>query len=174
MRIRVLDTSSIIEIKEIPKKVRPRVLVALDRLVEAGVLFFPVQVIGELQRWSDGVVNGNPDVSLEWARKNESKATQHGLLLSEAKAVLAQVPDLIDPTKVSVGGVDEADPYVVALAARLKQEGGGDITVVTEDQSKRPRRTSLANAAGVFLLPSINLRTLLIFEEKILDSENGF
>ena len=47
-------------------------------------------------------------------------------------AVLDRVENLIDPEKVSVDGVDDADPHVIALGVHIKSEGD-DVTILTED-----------------------------------------
>jgi len=171
MRTRIFDTSSIIEIKQVPRIVRPRIFSALDRLVADDLLFFPAQVLGELGRFTDSKT-GKQDECFEWAKRAEAEGTRHGLLLDEAKAVLSRIPNLVDPEKVPVAEVDEADPYVIALAVKL-MGAGRETTIITEDKNPKPRRTPLSDAAGVFHVPSMGLRTFVIFEENIWDGEEG-
>src|SRR5439155_22490866 len=88
-----------------------------------------------------------------------------------AKAVLARVPNLIDPEKVSTTGIDDADPHVIALAVYLKNEGE-DVTIITEDVNSTPKNTRLADAAGVFKIPCVRFRTFLV-TEGIWDGREG-
>src|SRR5206468_11193269 len=103
------------------------------------------------------------DIPFAWAKKHELNGTRYGHLVEGAKAVLARIPNLIDPEKVSVDGTDDADPHVVALAAQLKNDGE-DVTIITEDFNSKPNKTGLADAAGVFLIPCVRFRTYLITE----------
>lgn len=154
----VIDTSSIICIQGFPKAVRPTIWAALARLAESDQLFFPAQVLEELER-------NEPDEALEWARRVARQA-QPMLppedLLVLAKSVLARLPKLIDPLKLS-SGRDEADPYVVATGLYRRQLGD-DVTIVTDDYRPLPRKTSLSDAAGVFGLPSVTIGVFLSTE----------
>jgi hypothetical protein len=80
-------------------------------------------------------------------------------------------PNLIDPDKVSIDGTDEADPHVIALAVHLKNEGE-NVSIITEDFNSTPKKTGLADAAGVFGIPCIRFRTFLI-TEAIWDGVEG-
>ncbi|MBS0153386.1 MAG: DUF4411 family protein [Nitrospira sp.] len=153
MDVWVIDTSSIIDLRKIPHTTRAHVLAALDGMVDIGQLFFPPEVLGELERH-----NEKSDVASKWAKKNSAKAAKYGHLFSKAKAVLKILPKLIDPSKVS--STDDADPYVIALAQCLFEEGH-DPTIITEDRKSVPNKTSLADAAGVFKLPSVSLSVFL-------------
>jgi Domain of unknown function (DUF4411) len=170
VRLWVIDTSSVIEIKySVPKAVRRKCLAELTRRVEASSLFYPSQVIGELGRYTDPK-STTGDSLFHWAKRNEPTACRHGLLYDESRLVLRRIPNLIDQDKVSVGGVDEADPYVIALALELKR--GFDVTIITDDVRTFPRKTALADAAGVFLIPSLTMRTFF-FTEGIWDGKEG-
>lgn len=108
----VVDTSSLIQIKsEVSHAARDRVFDAMTALVHETRLMFPREVLAELKRDSD---NRHPDRPLVWAISVETEACKTAPTFDEVKAVLAAVPDVIDPAKES--GVDEADPYVLALA----------------------------------------------------------
>ena len=150
MRVWVIDTSSVIEIRQIPHADRRAVLDALNKLVDQDQLYFPPQVVTELDRHSD--------VAHRWAKANEAKATRHGLVYSEGAQVLKRLPHLIDHTKI---GVDQADPYVVAVAQILAKDGHAP-TIITDDVRSRPARTSLAAAAGVFGFPSVPMAVFLL------------
>ncbi len=143
----------------------------LDKLIEAGSLVFPPEVVEELRRFIDSKEPGRPDDPLAWAERNEAKATRHGRLYDQAKAVLARVP-VVDPTRVSVDGVEEADPYVLALAVEIRR-GGEDVGIVTDDTRRKPRKMALSDAAGVFHISSVTFRTFLIYEENIWDGVEG-
>ena len=78
--------------------------------------------------------------------------------MNDVKAVLAVVPDILDPEKES--GVDEADPYVLALAMKMRSDGN-DAPVVTQETRDAPRRLSLNTACGILGIPSAPLRGFL-------------
>ncbi len=112
----VVDASTIVQIKSsIPLSSRPAVFTALTALAAAGRLVFPSQVSKELKRDAG---NLPPDAACQWAMSVEATACAVEATLAEAKEILAAVPDILDPKKDS--GVDEADPYVIALARKLQ------------------------------------------------------
>jgi hypothetical protein len=153
VKVWVIDTSSIIDLRKIPHAERQAALDAMDKLVDTGQLFFPPEVLAELQRHDE-----KSDVAYTWAKKNAANATKYGHLYEAAKAVLGTVPNLIDPDKVST--VDQADPYVIATAQRLIEEGKTP-TIITEDAKTTPKKTSLAHGAGILELPVVSLRVFL-------------
>lgn len=174
MQIWVIDTGSVIEIRRanIPRSVRPHVIGELDSRATAGVIVYPPEVLGELERAADEIEKkGRGDPPLAWAKKHELNGTRFGHLFDGARAVLDRVENLIDPSKVSVGGIDDADPHVIALAVHLKNEGE-DVTIITEDFNSTPRKTGLADAAGVFRIPCVRFRTFLV-TEGIWDGREG-
>lgn len=153
----VIDTSSLIDIKSsVPRPDRDRLYEKLTSLVKEGRLFFPRQVVEELKR--DSADKRSPDRPCVWALEVEDEACRLGPLLEEVRAVLASVPDVLDPAKES--GVDEADPYVLAMAKRLRDDGH-DARVVTEEVRNSPTRLSLNTACGILGVPSVPLRGLL-------------
>jgi hypothetical protein len=153
VQVWVIDTSSVIELRQVPREHRDRVLAALDALVTSDLLYYPPQVLGELERHVQ-----KSDVAYEWAKKNATRATRYGHLYEQAKAVLATLPNLIDPDKVSA--VDQADPYVIALAQCLANDGCNP-TVITNDFRNNPKKTSLSAGAGVFRFPAVPLLLFL-------------
>jgi uncharacterized protein DUF4411 len=157
VQVWVIDTSSIINIRQIPRASREKALTYLSELVSNDLLFFPPEVLGELGRH-----NEKSDDAYTWAKKNSGKATRHGRLYDEAKGVLRKLPNLIDPEKVS--DVDVADPYVIALAQLLKVQGCV-ATIITNDTHQYPKKTALSSAAGVFGFPSIPLLLFLQTQE---------
>ena len=174
MRIWVIDTVSVIEIRRlsIPKIVFPKVIEELDGRAVTGSMVYPPEVLAELQRAAEPIKKkGRADLPFAWAKKHEENGTRYGHLFDGAKSVLARIPNLIDPDRVSVDEVDDADPHVIALALYIKAEGD-DSTVITEDFNSSPKKTGLADAAGVFGIPCIRFRTFLI-TERIWDGKEG-
>lgn len=173
MRIWVIDTVSVNEIRRaIPRSVRPQVIAELDSRATSGMIVYPPQVLGELERAAEEIKKrGRLDAPLVWAKKHELNGTRYGHLFDGAKAILARIPNLIDPDKVSVDGTDEADPHVIALAVHLKNDGE-DVTIITEDFNSAPTKTGLADAAGVFGIPCVRFRTFLV-TEGIWDGREG-
>jgi hypothetical protein len=126
---------------------------------------FPPQVLGELGRLTEEIQKKRgSDPPYAWAKKSEPKAARYGPMLDGARAVLGRVPELIDPDKVSIGGVDDADPYVIALARALENEHHM-VTIITEDFNTTPAKTALADAAGLFRIPTVRVRTFLRDED---------
>jgi hypothetical protein len=72
--------------------------------------------------------------------------------------VLAVVPSVLDADKDT--GVEEADPYVLALASQLHNQGK-EVRIVTEDA--RDTQMSLRTAAGLLGIPSVPLKAFLDF-----------
>ena len=169
VQVRVIDTSSLILMKEMPKVARGRILRELDALADQDRLFFPPEVLDELGRYTDPK---GPDLPLTWARGNEEKAARYGRLFQGAKEVLAKAPLLIDAEKVALQGYEDADPYVVALAIHLRN-AAKEVTVITDDFHTIPGKTSLSDAAGLFGLPTLTFRTFLIYDQGIWDGEEG-
>lgn len=153
----VFDTSSIIEVRRlIPRAERRAVFDKLTNLVNADALVYPPQVLPELARLTNPK-STDPDMPQVWAKRNQVRATRYSLLLEEAKAILAVVPRIIDPEKA---GVEEADPYVLALAVHLAEQGHR-VTVITEERRDYPAKMSLNTACGRFRLPCLPLEAFL-------------
>lgn len=76
------------------------------------------------------------------------------------KEILAhpQVSRVVDPDKA---GVEEADPYVLALAVYLKREGY-DVTVLTEETKNRPDKLSMNTACGLLRLWCLSIEPFLV------------
>ena len=115
--------------------------------------------MGELERGAD---TQSPDAQYQWAKKYEGKATERAPSLEEIKKILDAVPTVLDPDKDI--GVEEADPYVLAVAVRLRAEGK-DARIVTEETKEFPRKMSLRTAAGLLGVPSVPLKAFLRFEK---------
>lgn len=153
-----MDTSSVIAIKRLENSKKQKIFMKMDALVEEGRLVFPKEVVIELERFTE---TKSPDEQYQWAKRNEPKACQSEPSFEQVKEILRQVPKVLDPDKDT--GVEEADPYVLAMAARLLDEGK-DARVVTEETKETPRKMSLRTAAGLLRLPSVPLSAFLKFE----------
>lgn len=148
----VVDTSSLILLREAPKPDRRRVLDHLDSLIILDELCFPSEVARELGEQEGSDIH-------EWA-KAKQKAACFGLntwkLLPE---VLKQVPLLVDPHKTEG---EEADGHILAMALHLKRTEVLP-TVLTEDRrdqitdTKRLKKMSLQSACGVLEIYSIGI-----------------
>lgn len=152
----VIDSSSLIEIKQVPTNLRPQVLTHLDKMVAQGLLVYPRQVLGELKDYAPRQ-DLKKDLPYTWTKKHEAKACHPDLLLPEAKVILGAHNDLIDPTKA---GKDPADPYVIALAEKLRG-GGKDARIVTDDTRQINKKVSVAAVAGLLGIPSTVMRIFL-------------
>lgn len=152
----VIDTSSVIEIQRgslhIPKTKRPEIYRAMTALVTDGALVYPKEVVAELHRQT-------PDLAYEWAKENAAQACAHKLDYEKLREVLAVegVEELLDQDKA--GGVEPADPYVLALAHQLR--GSHEPCVITEDRKNAPDKIGLASAAGLVGIPVVPIRAFL-------------
>ena len=155
----VIDTSSVAEVRRsIENTKKQGVFASMSNLVGAGRLVFPRQVVDELGRAADPHA---PDAQYQWARENLSRVTEPAPTFEEIKEILARVPTVLDPDKDT--GVEEADPYVLAVAVRLREQGT-DSRVVTEETKDTARKMSLRTAAGLLGIPSVPLRAFLSYE----------
>lgn len=156
----VIDTSSVVEVRRsIENLKKGNVFARMGTLVQEGRLVFPKQVVGELERLADPE---SPDPQYQWAKQHEHKATERAPSPDEIKEILRHVPTVLDPDKDT--GVEEADPYVLAVAVRLRTEGK-DARIVTQETKDLPRKMSLSTAAGLLGVPSVPLKAFLNFEK---------
>jgi hypothetical protein len=157
----VIDTSSIIAVRrDVTVAVRKNAFAKLTQLVNNGRLVFPPEVLDELERNTDPK---NPDEQYQWCNDNAAKAyALESCDHDDVKAVLADVPTVLDPEKES--GVEEADPYVLALAQKLRA-AGVDARVVTQESKDTPLKMSMSTAAGVLGIPCVPLKAFLAAEK---------
>ena len=156
----IVDTSSLIAIRTLfSRDGRTTVLNGMTSLVADGRLLFPREVIAELERYA-----GRENPALTWAADHQGMATASQPSFDDVAVVLAAVPEVLDADKE---GVEEADPYVLALAYSLRQNGI-DSRVVTEEFKTTVAKMPLGGAAGYLGLPSVPVRVMLKFEN-ILD-----
>jgi hypothetical protein len=156
----VIDTSSVIAIRRsIENTKKAQVFTQMTALVQGGRLFFARQVLDELARAVDPK---SPDTQYKWAKENEAQACERRPSLDEVKEILRVVPTVLDPNKDT--GSEEADPYVLALAAQLRA-AQLEARVVTEESKDYPRKMSLSTASGLLGIPSVPLVAFLRFEQ---------
>lgn len=156
----VIDTSSIIEVRRaVPNAIRRTTFAGMTQLVNEQRLIYPPEVLDELERNTD---RKNPDDQYQWCNANAT--TAHALVTcdhDDVKAILSVVPNVLDPEKES--GVEEADPYVLAAAAKLRA-AGTDARIVTQESKDTPLKMSMSTAAGVLGIPCVPLRAFLATE----------
>jgi hypothetical protein len=156
----VIDTSSIIEVRRaVPVAVRKKTFAGLTQLVNENRLAYPPEVLDELERNIDPKT---PDEQYQWAKSNATAAHVRAKCdLDDVKAVLADVPTVLDPEKDS--GVEEADAYVLAVARKLRA-AGIDARIVTQENRDTPAKMSMSTAAGILGIPCVPLKAFLTAE----------
>jgi rRNA maturation endonuclease Nob1 len=151
----VVDSSSLIAIKSRTSHPdRSKVFAAMSRLVRENRLRMPKQVVDEMKK--------GRDEARAWAEEHADQAEVDSPSLEDVRAVLAEVPDVIDARKDS--GVDEADPYVLAMAVHLRSLGH-DARIITEELKDFPDKRSLNSAAGMLGVPCVPLASFLAKEK---------
>lgn len=154
--INVIDTSSLIEIRErmsLSAARRDEVFGALTLLVEKGELVYPKQLVGELERFA-----GSKTAAI-WAKKNEIKACRYSAGQFEAlKKMFLTYPGLtalIESDKLNTSEHDQADPYVVALALSLVESGAyKTVRVITEDKNDKGKMSIFTACSIVDIKPA--------------------
>lgn len=156
----VIDTSSIIEVRRaVTVAVRKRTFAGMTGLVSEQRLVYPPEVLAELERSTD---LKSPDEQYQWCRDNATAAHVRGRCDDhDVKEVLEDVPSVLDPDKDT--GVEEADPYVLAVARKLRADGI-DARVVTQESKDTPLKMSMSTAAGVLGIPCVPLKAFLAAE----------
>ena len=156
----VFDCSSILEIRRLPgvsHHIADNIYSKLGLLVEAGQIFFPKEVVDELERFSNPRP-AQPDLPLAWAKKYQVRACRHPSLFDDLPVVLQVAGAVLDPDKT---GVEEADPYVLALARVLERQSSSPVWVVTEERRDRSSKISLTTACGLLRLHCLPVRQVL-------------
>jgi hypothetical protein len=153
----VADTCSIVEVRRVfPKDAdQVRVYKRLQAMVVASEYCFPKQVVGELEALRS---TRGPDRPLEFVKNNESNACVHPIPYSLVVDILKEVPGVLDHKKVATH--DEADPYVLALAILLAEQGH-QVTLLTDERKDNPSKMSMNTACGILRLPCMPTRTFL-------------
>ncbi len=149
----VLDTSALVEFKKlIPIKQQWDAFKQLEKMVSDGQIMMPRKVIQEAEE----IIH--PDVPGAWA-----SGVRHLLRYSLdedyewIRLVMQRAGDVVDKTKTK----EEADPYVLACALQLIQQGAL-VIVVTNDQIDRlPIRIALTTACNRLGISWIDAKTFL-------------
>ena len=154
----VIDTCSILDVKRrLPAPFRKTVYGKLTEYVGQKVLYFPDEVFKELKNGTSAEAS---DQAFAWAKANREDATSYGDLTVDVAALLQSRPvvsKIIDPEK---GAIIEADPYILALALKMKNEGFTAI-VITEETKTSSVKMALSQACGILRIPSIGILTFL-------------
>lgn len=160
----VFDCSSILEVRRlsgVSQQIAEAIYAKLGKLVEAGRLYFPKQVVDELARFSNPRPS-QPDLPFAWAKRHQAAACRHPSLFEDLAVVLRVAGNVLDPDK---GGVEEADPYVLALARLLERQSSAPVWIVTEERKDRPSKISLTTACGLLRLHCLPVREVLRLNE---------
>ncbi|HLF77560.1 MAG TPA: DUF4411 family protein [Dehalococcoidia bacterium] len=152
----VIDTSSLIAVRSLfSRGDQSAIMDGLSNLVTEGRVVFPREVVTELERYE-----GKDVPALVWAKTHQGLATQKQPSFDSVREVLEQVPEVVDPDKE---GVEEADPYVLAMAREMLNDGV-DVRVVTEEFKTTNAKMNLGSAAGFLRIPSVSIKAMLKFE----------
>jgi hypothetical protein len=150
----VIDTSSIIEIRRrlnLTKAQQEKIFSFLTKMVQDETLFFPKMVNKELGR---GIDVNEPDIDLghSWAEQNQKQATKYNPEYAEVQKVLSshnQLYRMIDVTRpYGSDEVEDADPYVLTMAVKLRDEQNKKSKILTNDTKNKPKKISLTAAAA--------------------------
>lgn len=135
-RIFIVDTSAVVRLKTVPVAEQWATLQLLVSLVQQGRMGFPKQVVQE------GVDRAqHPDAPGAWLA-HVAPFQQHPEPESVTLRRVLEAATLVEVT----ADHDVADPYVVAMALELKDEGF-DVVLVTHDKVDRlPVKESIATA----------------------------
>lgn len=149
----IIDTSSIIKIRrDYAKKDQIIIYEKLTLLINDDRLVYPIQVYDELARGTNQKKIDN-DLPFKFAKETKKHATRLGHQYETLAEILShpEVSTIVDHEKV---GVEEADPYILALAMHLKNNNM-DVTVITEEKNDRPDKISMSSACGILKLYSV-------------------
>lgn len=158
--IYVMDTSGLLDLKrdlsQEPKEEKERVWKAVRERMDRGNVVFPVHVLWELKRhhhetekddWPyETVAAADPDKAMPFSDMD---------MTSEVRRVLASCSAVLDAKKAS--GADEADPWVVAMALKLVEDGER-VVVVSDDRKDTVVKMSLRTACGIHGIGTISAR----------------
>ncbi len=144
----IIDTSSAIKVKELLPILadHQKCFAALTRLVKKKLLTYPKQVVEELSRKAEG------DIPYLWAQHTQRYLKFLDPPLDYVRTVMAKARDgtrtVVDPRKTH----DDADPYVLAEALYIRDQGN-PVVVITEDRFDTVSRLSMVRACEILGLP---------------------
>jgi hypothetical protein len=162
LQLWVADTCALSEVRRIPrigKAGEVAVFKELSKQVAAGRVIYPVEVVTELKQTQGSA----PFYPYQWAENHRSVATPKKPLFNEVKELLKdpQLRLVLDPAKT--GPPEEADPYVLALALRHKNEGN-EVVVLSQERRDRPKKLSVNTACGLLRLYCLPMEAFLVQE----------
>ena len=101
----VIDTSALVDLwrRRYPPDVFPTLWDRIEKMISAGHLVAPREVLSELQRQRDELSR--------WAGKQKCFQALDEEQIGHVKDIMAKFPTLIDPKKT----IPDADPFVIAL-----------------------------------------------------------
>lgn len=150
-RVWILDTSALVEAKAaLSVADQWQTFKLLEDMVRAGTVAMPRLVIREISEIA------HPDLPGAWA-PGVRDIQQHPLDpgWEHVQRVMAEAGDVVDPNKTK----EDADPYVLALALQLLDQGK-EVCVVTEDRVDR-NRIAVTTACDRLGLPHCSVRDFL-------------
>ncbi len=150
MRIYIIDTSSLIEMKDkYPIDIFPTIWEKMEELYKNNRLIAPLEVKKEIR----------DDELKNWIRnKKDMFISPDDIQLEKVKDILDKFPSLVKSEKPQP---EEADPWLIALAIRKKEEAGifsKDYIIVTEESRRKPKKLpAVANHYGIECINLIEL-----------------
>ena len=152
----IVDTSAVAQVRRlVPVEERKEVFARLSERLETGQLVFPRQIFDELER---GKLKNDHDHAWSWVKGALSHCARYEPLQEFLSQVYEapQVRRVLDPDKDH----EEADPYVLALALKLRS-AGHPVGVLTEDRRSRPTKLALSDACGLLRVVSMSMEPYL-------------
>jgi hypothetical protein len=117
----VIDTSALIDLKPYPRDIFKTLWENLETLIREGNMIAPTEVLEELRRQRDDL--------LEWVKKSRFVVDLEPEQLAFVAEIERDFPDLVDKDKTT----PEADPFVIALARAKGWK------VVSQEKAAKPR-----------------------------------
>lgn len=124
----IIDASSWFELKDAyPEETFPGMWSKINNLISEKRVLSPRIVRDEIDRGHDNLI--------KWAKTHSHIFVNTDNLIPQVQKILREHPELIKPD----AKYEEADPYVIALAASHKNDIAGLLPIiVTEENQKRP------------------------------------
>lgn len=158
--IYVMDTSGLLDLKRDLSQEntaeKERVWNAVRERMDRGNVVFPPHVLWELKRQHHQMEKQDwPYETVAAANSDKAMPLSDLDMISEVKRVLASCSAVLDAKKAS--GADEADPWVVAMALKLVEDGER-VVVVCDDRKDTVVKMSLRTACGIHGIGTISAR----------------
>ena len=148
----VLDTSALVQFKTIIKiNDQWNSFKRFEELVISGSLRMPKQVVKE----ATNVIH--PDVPGAWAAGMRKKIKPP---LEPEESIVSYIMREVGNVVDSEREEDDADPYVIALAKQL-QDDGNKVSVVSNECVDYDPRISIETACGILNIPHIRPKQFL-------------